>query len=57
MRLDTSGNFPRLFFTEAGMTALRAMMTDPRLADPKKFAHVRQELGIDPGSEDDATRD
>jgi hypothetical protein len=27
-------------------------MTDRRLVDPKKFAHVRQELGI--GSEDDA---
>jgi len=24
------------------------MMSDRRLADPKKFAHVRQELGIDP---------
>jgi hypothetical protein len=22
--------------------------------DPKKFAHVRQELGIDPSSEDEA---
>jgi hypothetical protein len=54
MRLDTGGPFPRLFFTEAGLTALRAMMTDRRLVDPKKFAHVRQELGIDPGSEDDA---
>jgi hypothetical protein len=57
MRLDTSGNFPRLFFTEAGLTALREMMTDPRLADPKKFAHVRQQLGIDPVSEDDTERD
>jgi hypothetical protein len=50
MRLDTGGRFPRLFFTEAGLTALREMMTDPRIADPKKFAHVRQELGIDPVS-------
>src|SRR5271165_5789495 len=56
MRLDNEGHFPRLFFTEAGLTALRAMMTDRRIADPKKFAHVRQELGIDPGAED-ATRD
>jgi hypothetical protein len=52
MRLDTGGRFPRLFFTAAGLTALRAMMADPRIADPKKFAHVRQELGIDPGSAD-----
>jgi hypothetical protein len=27
------------------------MMADARLADPKKFAHVRQELGIDPSPE------
>jgi len=54
MRLDNEGHFPRLFFTEAGLTALRAMMTDRRLVDPKKFAHVRQELGIDPSSEDEA---
>jgi hypothetical protein len=48
MRLETSQRLPRLFFTEAGLVALRTMMTDRRLADPKKFAHVRQELGIDP---------
>lgn len=47
MRLDTSDRLPRLFFTEAGMAELRAMITDRRLADPAKFAHVRQELGID----------
>jgi len=57
MRLDVSGHLPRLFFTEAGLTALRAMMMDHRLADPKKFAHVRQELGIDPVSGDDMRRD
>ena len=57
MQLDASGHFPRLFFTEAGLTALRAMMMDRRLADPKKFAHVRQELGIDPGSDDDTQPD
>src|SRR5215212_8997626 len=39
---------PRLFFTETGLAALRAMMADRRLADPQKFAHIRQELGIDP---------
>jgi hypothetical protein len=27
MRLDTGGRFPRLFFTEAGLTALREMPT------------------------------
>jgi hypothetical protein len=48
MRLDTSQRLPRLFFTEAGLAELRAMMADGRLADPKKFAHVRRELGFDP---------
>jgi len=48
MRLDDTGRLPRLVFTDAGLLALRAMMADKRLADPVKFAHVRQELGIDP---------
>jgi hypothetical protein len=48
MRLDACGRLPRLFFTDAGLTELRAMMSDRRLADPVKFAHIRQELGIDP---------
>ncbi len=48
MRLEPMPWPPRLFFTEAGLTALRAMMADRRFADPKTFAHVRQELGIDP---------
>ena len=48
MRLDTSQRIPRLLFTEVGLAELRTMMSDRRLADPKKFAHVRQELGIDP---------
>jgi hypothetical protein len=51
MRIDRSSNLPRLFFTGAGMAALRQMMGDRRFADPVKFAHVRQELGIDPGVE------
>jgi len=48
MRLDASRAILRLFFTDVGMTALRQMMAERRLADPVKFAHVRQELGIDP---------
>jgi len=51
MRLDPSSNIPRLFFTASGSAALRQMMADRRLADPVKFAHVRRELGIDPGLE------
>ena len=48
MHLNTSPRLPRLFFTDTGLSALRAMMANGRLADPVKFAHVRQELGIDP---------
>ena len=43
---------PCLFFTEAGLAALRAIMADRRFANPATFAHVRQELGIDPGPEE-----
>jgi hypothetical protein len=31
-----------------GLAELRKMMRDRRLADPKKFAHVRRELALDP---------
>ena len=48
MRLQPTPWPPRLFFTEAGLLALRAMMADRRFANPATFAHVRQELGIDP---------
>jgi hypothetical protein len=48
LRLDASGRLPRLLFTDAGLAELRAMMLDRRLADPVKFAHIRQELGIGP---------
>jgi hypothetical protein len=51
MRLDTGQRLPRLFFTEAGLVELHAMFADRRLANPKRFAHVRQELGIDPPQE------
>ena len=57
MRLDTSERLPRLFFTEAGLVELRAMVADRRLADPKRFAHVRQELGIDPLSATDPAQE
>jgi hypothetical protein len=54
MRLDQSSKIPRLIFTTAGMAALRQMMENRRFADPTKFAHVRQELGIDPTPESKA---
>ena len=49
MRLDQQGRLPRLFFTDLGMAALRHMMANTRFADPIKFAHIRVELGIEPG--------
>jgi hypothetical protein len=49
--LDPHNRPPRLFFTAIGLTALRTMMCDRRLADPEKFAHIRVELGIDPPKE------
>ncbi len=48
MRLEPTPWPPRLFFTEAGQAALRAMMANKRFADPVTFAHVRLELGIGP---------
>jgi hypothetical protein len=57
MRLDTSQRLPRLFFTDAGLATLRTMMMDRRVADPKKFAHVRQELGLDPKPTSDAEQE
>jgi len=47
VRLDLGSRLPTLFFTDAGLAGLRRMMADGHLADPKKYAHVRQELGID----------
>jgi hypothetical protein len=53
LRLDDGRKPPMAFFTEAGIAALRAMMSDTRLANPEKFAHVRRELGIDLSHEAD----
>jgi hypothetical protein len=41
MRLEATPWPPRLFFTEPGLAALRAMIADRRLANPVTFAHVR----------------
>ncbi|MBK1660128.1 hypothetical protein [Paracraurococcus ruber] len=38
----------RAFFTPAGLTALRALLQDRRAMDPKRFGHLRRELGLDP---------
>jgi hypothetical protein len=57
MRLDVTIRPPRIFFTDAGLAALRVMMADRRLANPADFAHVRQELGIDPPHREDVGAD
>jgi hypothetical protein len=36
------------------MAALRHMMANARFADPVKFAHIRSELGIEPGTNAEA---
>jgi hypothetical protein len=46
MRLDCGQRLPRVFFTPEGLAELHRMMSDRRFADPQKFAHVREELGI-----------
>jgi hypothetical protein len=48
MRLDTSERLPRLFFTEAGLVELRAMVADRRLTDPKRFAMSARSLASTP---------
>jgi hypothetical protein len=42
------------FFTEAGLAALRQLLLERRAMDLERFAHLRQELGIETrsGSED-----
>jgi len=52
MRLEPAPWPPRLFFIEAGLAALRAMMANTRFANPVTFAHVRRELGLDTTSKD-----
>ena len=55
MRLDITLRPPRVYFTEAGLAALRVMMADRRLANPTQFAHIRRELGIDPPEPEETT--
>jgi hypothetical protein len=37
----------RGFFTEAGVASIRQLVADRRLINPKTFAHLRLELGLD----------
>ena len=38
----------RAYFTKAGLAALRELLQDRRSMNPERFAHLRQELGLDP---------
>jgi hypothetical protein len=38
----------RARFTPAGVAALRLLAQDRRALDPKQYAHIREELGVDP---------
>jgi hypothetical protein len=38
----------RAYFTEAGYAALRLLAQDRRALNPKQYAHVRHELGLEP---------
>jgi hypothetical protein len=40
----------RARFTPAGIDALRRLAQDRRALDPKQYAHIREELGIGPGT-------
>ncbi|RYF24007.1 MAG: hypothetical protein EOO77_01055 [Oxalobacteraceae bacterium] len=40
----------RAYFTEAGVAALRELLQDRRSMNPQRFAHLRQELGLDPAA-------
>jgi hypothetical protein len=42
------------FFMEAGLEALRQLLQDRRAMDPERFAHLRQELGMEPWSGSEA---
>jgi len=46
VEVRTTNQWPRAFFTEAGMAALRQLLMDKRAMDPERFAHLRVELGL-----------
>ena len=41
----------RAHFTAAGLAAMRELLQDRRSMNPQQFAHLHQELGIDPAGE------
>ena len=51
LEIRTTNQWPRAFFTEAGLAALRQLVLDRRAMDPERFAHLRAELGLDRAGE------
>ena len=47
LEVRTSNRWPRAYFTEAGLAALRQLVLDRRAMDPERFAHLRTQLGLD----------
>jgi hypothetical protein len=47
VELRVGARGPRAFFTEAGLRELRQLVLDRRYMDPERFAHLRQELGLE----------
>ena len=41
----------RAHFTAAGLAAMRELLQDRRSMNPQQFAHLRQEVGLDPTGE------
>jgi hypothetical protein len=46
VEVRTHGPLARAYFTEDGRRALRELASNPRHLDPTKFAHLREELGL-----------
>ena len=46
VEVRNTNQWPRAFFTEAGLASLRQLVMDKRAMDPKRFAHLRAELGL-----------
>jgi hypothetical protein len=51
VEIRTDARVPKVYFSEAGLTALRLLALDRRYMDPQKFAHVRAELGLEATTE------
>ena len=47
VEIRTDARVPKVYFSAAGLTALRLLALDRRYMDPQKFAHVRTELGLE----------